>query len=95
MATSESAYTNYARQSVNRAAPHRRTGPPPTPTAQRSWSPTLIFRRAARRAPPSRIFRPANRHHHAAILWSGDVSPTIAVGAAGVIPRLTTATKSR
>jgi hypothetical protein len=88
MATSEAAYTNYARQNVLRS-----TG----------WSTAV----AGSVSPANPINFPASGAAGATIthwstgksgggaaplLWSGGVSPTVAIGASGITPQLTTAT---
>ena len=89
MTTSEAAYTNYARQNVARTSG--------------GWSPST----AGSTSPVANIDFPASGAAGTtigfwstgktgggatAILFSGAVSPSIAIGASGVIPRLTTAT---
>ena len=92
MATSESAYTNYARQAVN-----RQTASPGWTAADANGATFLVANLdfPSSGAAGTTITHFSTGHTGTTtqpILWSGDVSPTIAIGAAGVIPRLTTAT---
>ena len=93
MATSESAYTNYARQSINRS------GTSPNFAAADANGESFLaanvdFPSSGAAGTTITFFSTGHTGTVAQpILWSGDVSPSIAVGASGVIPRLTTATK--
>jgi hypothetical protein len=94
MATSESAYTNYARQNVN-----RNTGGW-TVTANGSGSSSTVAPVAAISFPASGAAGTTITNFStgktgggaAAILFSGTVTPNIAIGASGVTPQLTTST---
>jgi hypothetical protein len=89
MSTSESAYTNYARVNVART-----TGGWPASTAG-SISPAANIDFPSSGAAGTTITHFATGKTGGgavAIWWSGTVTPNIAIGAAGVTPRLTTAT---
>jgi hypothetical protein len=86
--TVESAYTNYARQT-----PARTTSGWTAPSAG-STSPVANIDFPSSGAAGSTItFFSVGKTSSGAtdIFWSGTVTPNIAIGAAGVIPRLTTA----
>jgi hypothetical protein len=86
--TSESAYTNYARQT-----PARTTGGW-TASSAGSTSPVanIDFPSSGASGTTITYFSTGKTSSGATdIFWSGTVTPNIAVGAAGVIPRLTTA----
>jgi len=88
-ATAEAAYTNYARQNVARS-----TGWTTAVAGTGSVSPAANIDFPSSGAAGSSItnFSTGKSGGGAtAILWSGTVTPNIAIGAAGIIPRLTTA----
>jgi hypothetical protein len=87
MTTSESAYTNYARQNVARSNGW-------TASSGGSVSPAANIDFPASGASGTTVthFSTGKTGGGAtAILWSGTVTPNIAIGAAGITPRLTTA----
>jgi hypothetical protein len=86
--TNESVYTNYARQT-----PARTTGGWTASTAG-STSPVanIDFPSSGASGTTITFFSTGKTSSGATdIFWSGTVTPNIAIGAAGVIPRLTTA----
>jgi hypothetical protein len=85
--TSESAYTNYARISVARTSGgHTVTGGSVSPVAN------VDFASSGASGTTITHFSTGKTGGGAtAILWSGTVTPNIAVPGAGIIPRLTTA----
>jgi hypothetical protein len=86
MTTSESAYTNYARQNVARSNGW-------TASSGGSVSPAANIDFPASGASGTTVthFSTGKTGGGAtAILWSGTVTPNIAIGAAGITPRLTT-----
>jgi hypothetical protein len=88
MTTSESAYGSYARQNVVRTTSGW------TASSAGSTSPVanIDFPSSGGAGTTVTHWSTGKSGGGAApILWSGGVSPTIAIGAAGVIPRLTTA----
>jgi hypothetical protein len=88
MSSSESAYTNYARVNVARSTGF-------TTSSAGSVSPAAAINFAASGASGTTITYFAfgkTGGGAAAILWSGTVTPNIAIGAAGITPQLTTAT---
>jgi len=91
MATSESTYGSYARQTVARPAGFNAAS-----AGAITLAANLDFPSSG--GAGTTITHFSSGHSGAAasaqpILWSGDVSPTIPIGAAGVIPRLTAATQ--
>lgn len=86
--TSEAAYTSYARVNVNRnSGGHTVTGGSVSPVAN------VDFPSSGASGSTVTHFSTGKTGGGAtAILWSGTVTPNIAIGAAGIIPRLTTAT---
>ncbi len=89
MSSNESAYTNYARASVN-----RNTGGWPTSTVG-SVSPAAAISFPASGAAGTTVTHFSTGKTGggaAAILFSGTVTPNIAIGASGITPQLTTAT---
>jgi hypothetical protein len=86
--TSEAAYTNYARQNVARS-----TGWSTASAGSVSPVANIDFPSSGAAGTTVTFFSTGKSGGGASpILWSGAVSPTIAIGASGVIPRLTTAT---
>ena len=88
MTSAEAAYTNYARQNVARSSGGW------TVSTAGSTSPVANIDFPSSGAAGATITHWSTGKTGggaAAVLWSGAISPTIAVGAAGVIPRLTTA----
>jgi len=88
MSSSESAYTNYARQNVARSTGFS------TATAG-SVSPAAAINFPSSGAAGTTITHFAfgkTGGSTVAILWSGTVTPNIAIGASGITPQLTTAT---
>jgi hypothetical protein len=85
--TSESAYGSYARINVNRnSGGHTVTGGSVSPVAN------VDFPSSTGSGTTIGFFSTGKTGGGAtAILWSGTVSPTIAVPGSGIIPRLTTA----
>jgi hypothetical protein len=86
--SSESAYTNYARQNVARS-----TGWTTASGAAGSISPAANIDFPSSGAAGTTItnFSTGKSGGGAsAILWTGTVTPNIAIGASGIIPRLTT-----
>jgi len=89
MATTEADYASYARPTVPRS-----TGFAAAVAGESFLAAALDFAASTGAGTTLTFF--STGHSGAAaqpILWSGGVSPSIAVGASGVIPRLTTATK--
>lgn len=85
--TSESAYTNYARQNVARS-----TGWSTASAGSVSPVANIDFPSSGAAGTTISNWSTGKSGGGATpILWTGAVSPTIAIGAAGVIPRLTTA----
>jgi hypothetical protein len=88
MSTSEAGYTNYARQNVLRS-----TGWSTSTAGSVSPAANIDFPSSGAAGTTVTHWSTGKSGGGAApILFSGAVSPTIAIGAAGVIPRLTTAT---
>lgn len=88
MSTSESAYTNYARVNVARS-----TGWSTASAGSVSPAANIDFPASGASGTTITHFSTGKTGGGAAaILWSGTVTPNIAVGAAGVTPRLTTGT---
>jgi len=91
MATSEANYTSYARATVNRGTGfNAATGSP----SACFLAANLDFATSTGSGTTMTDF--STGHSGAAasaqpILWTGGISPSIAVGASGIIPRLTTA----
>lgn len=87
MSTSESAYTNYARQNVARS-----TGWSSSSAGSTSPAANIDFPSSGAAGTTITHFSTGKTGGGAAaILWSGTVTPNIAIGAAGITPRLTTA----
>jgi hypothetical protein len=87
-ATSESAYGGYARQNVARS-----TGWAAATTGSCALAANLDFPSSSGAATTITNFSTGKSGGGAsAILMSGAISPTIPIGGAGVVPRLTTAT---
>lgn len=85
--TSESTYTNYARVNVARS-----TGWSTASTGSVSPVANIDFPSSGAAGTTITHWSTGKSGGGASpILWSGAVSPTIAIGASGVIPRLTTA----
>jgi hypothetical protein len=88
MNTSEAGYTNYARQNVLRS-----TGWSTSSAGSVSPAANIDFPASGAAGTTITHWSTGKSGGGAApILFSGAVAPTIAIGAAGVIPRLTTAT---
>jgi len=88
MSSSESAYTNYARVNVARSTGF-------STSSAGSVSPAAAINFASSGAAGTTITHFAfgkTGGGTAAILWSGTVTPNIAIGASGITPQLTTAT---
>jgi len=85
--TSEAAYTNYVRVNVNRnSGGHTCTGGSVSPTAN------VDFASSGASGTTITFFSTGKTGGGAtAILWSGTVTPNIAIPGSGIIPRLTTA----
>lgn len=88
MSTSESAYSNYARQNVARS-----TGWSTSSAGSVSPAANIDFPSSGASGTTITHFSTGKTGGGAAaILWSGTVSPPIAIGSSGVVPRLTVAT---
>jgi len=88
MTTNESAYTNYARVNVARS-----TGWSAASGGSVSPAANIDFPSSGAAGTTVTHFSTGKTGGGAtAILWSGSISPTIAIGASGITPRLTTAT---
>jgi hypothetical protein len=88
MSSSESAYTNYARVNVARS-----TGWSTSSAGSVSPAANIDFPSSGAAGTTVTHFSTGKTGGGTtAILWYGGISPTIAIGASGVIPRLTTAT---
>lgn len=88
MSTSESAYSNYARQNVARS-----TGWSTSNAGSVSPAANIDFPSSGASGTTITHFSTGKTGGGAAaILWSGTVTPNIAIGSSGVVPRLTTAT---
>jgi hypothetical protein len=85
--TSEAAYTNYVRVNVNRnSGGHTVTGGSVSPVAN------VDFASSGASGTTISFFSTGKTGGGAtAILWSGTVTPNIAIPGSGIIPRLTTA----
>lgn len=89
MSTSESAYTNYARQNVARStgwSTASGTGGTISPAANIDFPSS-----GAAGTTITHFSTGKTGGGAAAILWSGTITPNIPVGASGITPRLTTA----
>ena len=88
MSTTEAAYTNYARVNVARS-----TGWTTSTAGSVSPAANIDFPASGAAGATVTHFSTGKTGGGATpILWSGAVSPTIAIGASGITPRLTTAT---
>jgi hypothetical protein len=86
MSSSESAYTNYARQNVARS-----TGWTTSSAGSVSPAANIDFPSSGASGTTITHFSTGKTGGGtAAILWSGTVTPNIAIGASGITPRLTT-----
>lgn len=84
--TTESAYTNYARQNVARS-----TGWSTASAGSVSPAANIDFPSSGASGTTVTHFSTGKSGGGASpILWSGTVTPNIAIGASGIIPRLTT-----
>lgn len=88
MSSSESAYTNYARQNVARS-----TGWTTSTTGSVSPAANIDFPASGASGTTITHFSTGKTGGGAAIIiWSGTVTPNITISAASITPRLTTAT---
>lgn len=87
--TSESTYTNYARQSVNRSGTAPNWGAPASGVS--TLSTAVNFPSSGAAGSTITFFSVGKSGGGASpLLWSGTVTPNIAIGASGIVPQLTT-----